>query len=204
MELAAPCLMVLIIVLGMLVWLPTTRWLIGPLLTAAESSDRATTYYAVDFLPLLIQLSVVGMLTSYVVNSPVQHVAAVVLLVLIIFEAFGSWWLAVRCLTLGGVTGLWRRFLFQLLVVPTSVLLPIVMVAIPTLVCVPVAARSSDPRVLLVAFLIGVALDVVLLVVVYFVSRWVLAGGRSGAPDCGYCVRTDAARTASAARGRSA
>jgi hypothetical protein len=166
-----------LILAGLLVaWLPVTRWLVGPLLARSEKSDKATTYYAVDFMPLVFQLSLVGMLLSRIIHSDRESSALAVILLIVLFEAIGSWWLSVRCLTLGGVSDVRRRFLFQLVVVPCGVFFPILLVLIPATFCYLASANAPHEAFPWLALSLGLVANVCLLVGVYVVSRWVTAG----------------------------
>lgn len=163
----------LVLIVG---WIAIARWLIGPLLTQAELARWPTSFQVVDFLPLVFQLSMVGAIASWTANDQQSDPVLYVALVVVTIDALGCWWLAVRCLAAGRVTNGWKRLCFQMLVIPLAVFFPFMVVGIPYGLFQAALALEAGAELQQRAIASGVAIDFVVLWLVFGLSRWVTAG----------------------------
>lgn len=106
-------------------WVEVSRALLRPLLIRMSPQRRAVQFRLTDVACLLTELSVLGMLTARIVAIPLHLPAAVLFLVLMSVLAVVAWHSAVAWLTRTGVSGLLRRAVFQMFVVPTALFFPV-------------------------------------------------------------------------------
>lgn len=161
-------------------WVETSRAVLRPLLCRMGPLRSGAQFRVTDLACLLAMMSVLGLLTTQLMATPIAPPAAAFFLAMLVLLGCIAWRCAVAWLTRTRVRGLVRRAVFQLIVVPTALFFPITFVTLSLLGLRLLSAMGHLSTLPLVVALASAALATMLLLgVSRRLAAWVALGANN-------------------------